>query len=969
MTASSSPTRLHELARQIVAEPRRWLTEVSVDGVQWLKDAIRSDVVVRQRLADFREGDVLAAGEANPDVGFVTGALLFLAQGGGDVETGLSTLECPPRDIRLLPIRIETADALLELPDVRNCPEDAAFVLTHRGNSFAQLPFGSRGENQAYAIASFSEAVRLARQSGDHSLQAALLNNLGNVTKEQPGADWEAHRTAAVGHYQDSLQELEAALECGQIGADEYAARFASVTSNLANALRDRSPEGSSESTSSVERSLALFRRVLLARQQPTPERAETLRNMAIAVLKSTASDRASRTHEALTLLDEARSIYDSLGLEFWSAVTLLNMGSALMRQVEVGFHSRSLPDAVASRLISGSSAAATAREYFQRAARVFERLGHRREWTSALKNLGVLERQAGHVEAAAQCFQQAALLVEAERSESTSMLARRDWLVQFVDILEGAAVSAIAGNDQDDPESVSPFEWLDRCVGRTLDEWIGRRQLDQPLEPSRFIAGQPNRASRNLWGHEGSAAQPAARACSARELRALAEDLQSTLLHLRVTQWGTCAAAVFPEGTIATRLVETFTFSDLDELLSGLFLATADGTQRLSVHSAEAVAPSPHSSRPNSASTLDDVLQQLGHRVWQEVDRWLRRHLPAQAADAAPIPLIVCPGPGLNVLPLHALSVADAPHAQLAHDRYDISYTPSFSLLWNRLRKEPQSADAGERRLLTVADPVGDLPHAAWEARVVASAFDGEVTSLQSASTGDRSQLASVEHVRKWFPRSEVALFATHAEFHSRDPWNRSRLVLSGADAADATGQGQTDQKQTERGVKLVSHGSPQETPGSPHSSTVAPPVPDFLTLNDLFELNLKGNWLTFFSACDSALADVRDPTCEAIGFPGAMLVTGGQTAIGSLWKVDDTATALLSTRFFQELTQLDDSQRRLPRQKSLALWRAQRWLRQLTRCEAERILGQRLEPHLTAEPPFAAPQLWAAFGCYGVP
>jgi CHAT domain-containing protein len=122
-------------------------------------------------------------------------------------------------------------------------------------------------------------------------------------------------------------------------------------------------------------------------------------------------------------------------------------------------------------------------------------------------------------------------------------------------------------------------------------------------------------------------------------------------------------------------------------------------------------------------------------------------------------------------------------------------------------------------------------------------------------------------------------------------------------------------------------------------------------------------------------------------MGLPSALLAAGGITAVGSLWVVDDLATALLSRRFFQELYP-EQSEQEVS--KGRALWRAQRWLRQLTAEELE-ALATDLPPsqqaasenrlrttrdmvrvskktdRLPQARPFAHPVWWSAFALSG--
>ncbi len=149
----------------------------------------------------------------------------------------------------------------------------------------------------------------------------------------------------------------------------------------------------------------------------------------------------------------------------------------------------------------------------------------------------------------------------------------------------------------------------------------------------------------------------------------------------------------------------------------------------------------------------------------------------------------------------------------------------------------------------------------------------------------------------------------------------------------------------------------------------------------------DLKAELVTL-SACETALG--RDAGGEGfVGFTQALLMSGTRIVCLSLWKVDDTATALLMQRFYAGfLGQLPG--RKSPLSKAEALREAKAWLRGLRRTEVlaltaelsggvERGKGDkgRQPVDLAAavpsggdnECPYEAPHFWAAFVLAGDP
>jgi len=149
----------------------------------------------------------------------------------------------------------------------------------------------------------------------------------------------------------------------------------------------------------------------------------------------------------------------------------------------------------------------------------------------------------------------------------------------------------------------------------------------------------------------------------------------------------------------------------------------------------------------------------------------------------------------------------------------------------------------------------------------------------------------------------------------------------------------------------------------------------------------DLKAELVTL-SACETALG--RDAGGEGfVGFTQALLMSGTRSVCLSLWKVDDTATALLMQRFYANvLGRRPGLSGALP--KAEALREAKVWLRGLRRAEALTLIAglsggvargkgakARQPDELTAavpadgdnDRPYAPPYFWAAFVLAGDP
>ena len=149
----------------------------------------------------------------------------------------------------------------------------------------------------------------------------------------------------------------------------------------------------------------------------------------------------------------------------------------------------------------------------------------------------------------------------------------------------------------------------------------------------------------------------------------------------------------------------------------------------------------------------------------------------------------------------------------------------------------------------------------------------------------------------------------------------------------------------------------------------------------------NLDAELVTL-SACETALGRAGGGDGQ-LGFAQAFLTAGSRAVCLSLWKVDDSATALLMDRFYQNLTGKREGLK-APLGKADALAEAKTWLRNLSLEEATQRLGTitngvargteqealKVVPPV-AEPkanpkevkPFAHPRYWAAFILIGDP
>jgi CHAT domain-containing protein len=123
--------------------------------------------------------------------------------------------------------------------------------------------------------------------------------------------------------------------------------------------------------------------------------------------------------------------------------------------------------------------------------------------------------------------------------------------------------------------------------------------------------------------------------------------------------------------------------------------------------------------------------------------------------------------------------------------------------------------------------------------------------------------------------------------------------------------------------------------------------------------ELDLRACRLAVLSACESGVSRVH-ASSEMTGLPASFLIAGAQSVVASLWRVNDTATAILMSYFYAELADQGDQW-----SPAAALATARARLAQTSREKAIQLLHtEELPP---GEFPFAHPVFTDAFVCYG--
>ncbi len=308
----------------------------------------------------------------------------------------------------------------------------------------------------------------------------------------------------------------------------------------------------------------------------------------------------------------------------------------------------------------------------------------------------------------------------------------------------------------------------------------------------------------------------------------------------------------------------------------------------------------------------IERTLAEVHGLLMEQVRGWLAARGYRHAA-------IVATG-ALGLLPLHATSWRDVRGEHHLLDDVELVFSPSVWVLARCLDR----CRGPWCPVLQVSPPGEPAPFIRWAAervRVLVQAERGPGSVLTLAAG------ATPETVTERLRTAPVAHFACHGEWDAAEPLN-SALHLAG--------------------VRL--------------------------SLADLFaRARTEEARLTLLTACESAAG--HRPVVgggEYLGLPAAFILAGSKAVIGSLWRVDDAATAFLTVELCRRLVGGTGS--------AEALRAAQIWLRKIRRAELlelaeEPLTAELLGPlewnYLNTLPdlPFVSPYYWAAFQAVGSP
>lgn len=355
---------------------------------------------------------------------------------------------------------------------------------------------------------------------------------------------------------------------------------------------------------------------------------------------------------------------------------------------------------------------------------------------------------------------------------------------------------------------------------------------------------------------------------------------------------------------------------------------------------------------------------------------------------------VVVAPDGPLHRFPMDALVVGrdeDGSVVRWLDDGPPVASVPSGSVFSFLRQRKGASGRADDQYLLAVGDPEFRRDEEESD-----SAGDGCLEDRGERWRDSRAEFSPPSSVCSHNRFGDLeALPGTRQEVLGIEvSWSAAKGRVRTLLGPEATETNLFDLARKARILHLATHGRFDEVAGQSLSALALAipqeptPLDDgFLTLADLlsrWDGRLTSCEMVVLAACRTHLGVEQvdeAPMALSMGF----LFAGAPTVVASLWKVDDTATALLMIRFYENLLGRVGK----PMSKADALQDAKVWLRNMSRRDAEtarrrykldlrRAANDRDGPEVAEGPripedgatrPYARPYYWSAFVLVGNP
>ncbi|OLP20419.1 hypothetical protein BST81_00840 [Leptolyngbya sp. 'hensonii'] len=719
----------------------------------------------------------------------------------------------------------------------------------------------SRLSQQSKALDYYQQALKIAREKTDQQTESTILGNIGLAYDN-------------LGDYQNALTYYQQSFDISRTIGDRIGQGYNLTRTGTTFAKMGNYPKA-----------LEFLQQALDLRQEIGDQAgvAYTLNSLGLVY------DNLGQYAKALQYYQQARVIQQEIGDRFGEGITLSNIGAIYRtqgnRSAALKTYRQALDIARAIGNRSGEGTALSnigdiytgledyslALQHNQQALEIARQIGNQSLESTALNNISYIYIKTKQYAQALEVAQQS-LKIKVKIGDQTGkgislnnigfiynqlnqFKQAEETLLQAIQIWESLRPGLTDENKVSLFESQPRTYWM---LGRSLIAQSKPELALEVVERSRARAFVELLATRLAPGqtNPGTVVPP-----KIQQIQQIATDQKATLVEYSIPNGDeTQDRALYiwvvqPNGKITFR---RSSLQALDDQKISLDQLVIQKREALGVRGLSFVASPTLEGQPSSARLKDPNLQELYRLLIDPIADVLPQDPQAR--------VIFVPQRSLFFVPFAALQDASGKYLI---ERHTISIAPSIQVLQlTRQQRQRLGSRSAGGNILVMGNPtmpklqlqegeapqqLPNLPGAEKEARAIAALFK------TNAITGDRATKAAL------LPRLQQA-----------------------------------------RIIHLATHGLLNDIGGlgMPGAIALAPTSTDsgFLTAADLFKLNLQAE-LVVLSACDTGRGQVTED--GIIGLSRSLISAGSPSVIVSLWKVQDEATSLLMTQFYQNLLQ----------------------------------------------------------------
>ncbi|MDX2205057.1 MAG: CHAT domain-containing protein [Hyphomicrobiaceae bacterium] len=810
---------------------------------------------------------------------------------------------------------IEAAEAALAVLSREKAPDTWAAAQQALGASLWARIRGVRADNVEKAIAAYEQALAVASLEKSAKAWAGIHDNLGMAYAERGRGNARENLQRSAAHFENAARVFT---------REAYPSEWAQLNMNFANLLLDAELDSPAER---IERAIARYTAALTVyTPQAYPERSARVKlNLGIAYARRIKGNAADNVEQAIAAYESALGHYTRASDPSKWAVAQNNLAGAL-RQRAGGDRAANLAAAAAAAeaALSVNTLAAAPLLHLRSAQNAGQIALARRDWAGA-------RAQFASAIAASNVLFAGGL----NRAEAESVVREGSTLfpsAAYAAVMLGAPKEALHILESGKARMLRVSLGLDALVlPREQRQRLERtREQIRAIEARVDLVGGEERlqAVREIEALRKQAegivaqAQPAAQDAAEGTLKEAGSLLarHGALVLPVVSEQGAALLTVTPDAGRGVAVAAS-AIDGLDSAALARFVLGADPSGRvagwLGAYAVNSLpADQQGALRANWLQAIASLPADLERLAGAAIAQSLRAN--GVAREAA---VLWVPHGALGLLPIGIAGDGQGTGGLI--DGYTITTAPS--LVAARIAAE-RAAAAGTARLAAVVNPTGDLQFTEPEGSVSGSYFAaGRRTVLGAETANLKAVLDALSKANHWH-------FATHGGFSWANP-TQSALQLAGGQR---------------------------------------------LTIGELLDRGDLGHpRLVVLSACETGVFEFQRAPDEFTGLPAAFLQAGAAGVIGSLWPVDDIATALIMMKFYD----LYIGQRMAP---APALRRSQLWVRdatperlrdlvtgmqkskRLSAADGARLIAQLASPG-GGQKPFAHPYYWAAFQYYG--